>query len=1211
MNQNINGLEKLIIILLNINMSRQSQVNTFNDGLNKDLNPLLTPNNVMTDCLNGTIITYNGNEFALQNDLGNYKFKHGSLDPGFVPVGIKEHANILYIISYNPISDEVEVGSFPSMKTLYKSDINLGDEKEDSITLDDKVWFLYTELSKKSKLVLLSDLTDDNMLNPGDKYILERYYQDIDDKDKAINQTKIEDAWQNRSVYVFTENNKLYNIDEYIDDSFYAERNTYTSDKFKNVNWEIPGWLAVKTDINVMDEFNCYLTNVKYNYDSNTFAWKSTDATIKIQSIWQNKLKNIISDYYIGENDLSIKYNLGYLIYQYSDNDKIEDIDWLKMAESESNITWDWRENNVTNYNDIYSVIYSSIKIEDFSNKYIAIVPVLRVNNDGISNKHDKDEVDSYEDNESLSNYDVDDKFIIYDQFATIIDLSKSDFDKNSVSIGSDIFKYYIGDKSVTINIDVESNSDCDLYYRLLRVPEKTYIGESVNSFEKVYKTWTKLHDFNYTGQNIFDIKFTTEEEYIDFKYNDSSKSGIVLNKIANDVEIDNEYIQPKAKPGNIVNNTFDKEDIYIIQFHVVPKNIIPINNVVEEGVFKEYVMYCSEVSNMYYRIYDNYCSEEFEFGENEFANAIQRQLKVKNIITNNNVDIKTGEYYIAEYINTNGESLSKNINPKDNIDVFIDEMSSLIVAEDSNLQEFNKSVNFKYGSLYSWVFPNGVELIMPKNQYGLTGRLWRNVDLKKSNVNITMYDDQYNSHSLSTKDNKKFDLNIGSLSNVYINPEVISKQGPKESNVFTFDKVANPPVSKLENGWWKLNYITFINKETSKNDHIDFGKVSPNKNIKFKIKSQNRENIYIETMIGDTKYDLYFENGEWNWKRKGGFIVDDKEVQYEFEMWEELSTALFDENGQFDVTEGIDDDDNDWKNQSGLVKELRCPNIVLFYNNIENDDRDWNKFHRIYEDSWSGFEFEYLYNGSEKYIPSEERWFLATNMSLESKYPSNNISFLISPDVNRWHKDRKYSGYINEVFATYFLMVENIKYSKLSGLINKYILNFDANHNHISKTYVNNVEYKINNVTWNYDGLSNIQSPLTYKSVRLYDIQNLISESIFYYEEDVDKYFYNYSNTDFATNIDKYVNKLNNNDEIIKSKNDIYSSPEIHTGDFYLNETYDGMYDLRSLIEIFKYENNRIVLKSDDGNFERTISLRHRNYVRVSKIYDNFYFRE
>ena len=53
--------------------------------------------------------------------------------------------------------------------------------------------------------------------------------------------------------------------------------------------------------------------------------------------------------------------------------------------------------------------------------------------------------------------------------------------------------------------------------------------------------------------------------------------------------------------------------------------------------------------------------------------------------------------------------------------------------------------------------------------------------------------------------------------------------------------------------------------------------------------------------------------------------------------MWEELSTALFDVSGQFDVTKGVDDDHNDWKNQSGLVKELRCPNIVLFYNDVKN----------------------------------------------------------------------------------------------------------------------------------------------------------------------------------------------------------------------------------------------------------------------------------
>jgi len=31
----------------------------------KDLHPLSTPNDVLTDALNGTLITYNGNEGAL------------------------------------------------------------------------------------------------------------------------------------------------------------------------------------------------------------------------------------------------------------------------------------------------------------------------------------------------------------------------------------------------------------------------------------------------------------------------------------------------------------------------------------------------------------------------------------------------------------------------------------------------------------------------------------------------------------------------------------------------------------------------------------------------------------------------------------------------------------------------------------------------------------------------------------------------------------------------------------------------------------------------------------------------------------------------------------------------------------------------------------------------------------------------------------------
>ena len=52
-------------------MARKEAVNTFTDGMISDLNPISTPNTVLTDCLNGTLITYDGNEYSLQNDKGN------------------------------------------------------------------------------------------------------------------------------------------------------------------------------------------------------------------------------------------------------------------------------------------------------------------------------------------------------------------------------------------------------------------------------------------------------------------------------------------------------------------------------------------------------------------------------------------------------------------------------------------------------------------------------------------------------------------------------------------------------------------------------------------------------------------------------------------------------------------------------------------------------------------------------------------------------------------------------------------------------------------------------------------------------------------------------------------------------------------------------------------------------------------------------------
>lgn len=109
---------------------KKETVNVFNEGLNKDLNPIVTPNNVLTDNLNGTFITFNGDELSLQNDAGNTRIpvpETGDsvrLSEGFYPLGIKEYGGVLYIVSgkqglnefnqRDPNLDEIEFGSYPS-----------------------------------------------------------------------------------------------------------------------------------------------------------------------------------------------------------------------------------------------------------------------------------------------------------------------------------------------------------------------------------------------------------------------------------------------------------------------------------------------------------------------------------------------------------------------------------------------------------------------------------------------------------------------------------------------------------------------------------------------------------------------------------------------------------------------------------------------------------------------------------------------------------------------------------------------------------------------------------------------------------------------------------------------------------------------------------------------------------------------------------------
>ena len=146
-------------------MSKQESTNTFSEGLVMDLNPLTTPNNVLTNALNATLITYNGNEFVLQNDLGNGRVETAKLPTGFVPLGVKEHGGIIYVASYNPLTEEGQLGSFPSPeRNLSQNEIS---DKQTVVTKGQ-----FTNSSGQiDKYYIRYDLMPDTMtLNPGDKF---------------------------------------------------------------------------------------------------------------------------------------------------------------------------------------------------------------------------------------------------------------------------------------------------------------------------------------------------------------------------------------------------------------------------------------------------------------------------------------------------------------------------------------------------------------------------------------------------------------------------------------------------------------------------------------------------------------------------------------------------------------------------------------------------------------------------------------------------------------------------------------------------------------------------------------------------------------------------------------------------------------------------------------------------------------------------------
>jgi hypothetical protein len=136
----------------------------------------------MTNCLNGTLLTMDGNENVLQNDMGNIKVDDAKLPSGYVPVGTCELGGIIYITSYNPHTKKYQIGSFPSPERISTQDEREDDIQGTAIKYDDffkenkwlctsNVWsgepFL-PFIINTSKIVQLSK----EVLHTGDKFLI-------------------------------------------------------------------------------------------------------------------------------------------------------------------------------------------------------------------------------------------------------------------------------------------------------------------------------------------------------------------------------------------------------------------------------------------------------------------------------------------------------------------------------------------------------------------------------------------------------------------------------------------------------------------------------------------------------------------------------------------------------------------------------------------------------------------------------------------------------------------------------------------------------------------------------------------------------------------------------------------------------------------------------------------------------------------------------
>lgn len=282
---------------------RQIANNTFNDGMLMDMQPLTTPNSVLTDCLNGALITYDGNEFVLQSDDGNAAIDGCKLPKDFIPIGMKEYGGVIYIVSQNPFTGECEIGSFPSPERTIFRTTDIEEAPQTVLRLDN----LYSDNKSEgiTNTTLNLDFRIDNelaeqILRPGDKFAI---YLGEDDFKGIQNFEKLLEIYSGgqlikRRLFKFkllrvTSSGYSESVKEIVprfstsNGSFYYTKSELLNDSegslYAVYNNKLNGYLMLSLELEQVDNFSLDITNIhKDAIDATTFSFDieaSSDVT--------------------------------------------------------------------------------------------------------------------------------------------------------------------------------------------------------------------------------------------------------------------------------------------------------------------------------------------------------------------------------------------------------------------------------------------------------------------------------------------------------------------------------------------------------------------------------------------------------------------------------------------------------------------------------------------------------------------------------------------------------------------------------------------------------------------------------------------------------------------------------------------------------------------------------------------------------------------